>query len=71
MQRSRTTPQASVSFTVGKAIAAIGILVCLALTVPLLGILMIPAVAFAAFEHAVVDVAGVIGLARTSPHTWL
>jgi hypothetical protein len=71
MQRFRTIPQASRTFTVGKALAAIVILVGLALTVPLLGLLMIPAVAYAAFEHAVVDVAGVIRLARTSPHTWL
>jgi hypothetical protein len=71
MQRCSTTPQVSKTFTVGSALASIGILVGLAATVPLLGILLIPAVACAAFEHAVVDMAGLIRLARTSPHTWL
>jgi hypothetical protein len=43
MQQSKAIPQGSVSC--GQALAAIGILVFLAITVPLLGVLMIPVVA--------------------------
>ncbi len=55
MQPSNTIVQGSVSLR--QALAAIGILVVLAIIVPIAGIMMLPAVALGAVARALVDAA--------------
>lgn len=55
MQQTNGIEQGSA--TLRQSLAAIGILVALAITVPIFGILMIPGVALAALARAIVDAA--------------
>ncbi|HVI97035.1 MAG TPA: hypothetical protein VM753_23630 [Anaeromyxobacter sp.] len=53
MERSKAVGQGSVS--VGQAFAAVGIIVALAITVPVIGILMVPGVLLATWIRALVE----------------
>jgi hypothetical protein len=64
MHDSKAIPQGSASY--GQALAAAGVVLFLALTVPLVGLLMIPAVAVATLWRTFRDFVADLGLDRKS-----